>query len=70
MAVVLMMDNMDQCCSAWEGWQLRPKQKASVICAVLSPSPVENIIPLIVNWWVFVERGGYYPSPVAEVLLG
>lgn len=55
MAVVLMTDNMDQCCSAWEGCQLRPKQKASVICAVLSPLPVEKIIPLSVNWWVDVE---------------
>lgn len=67
-AVVLMTDNMDQCCSAWEGCQLRPKQKAS-ICAVLSPSPVENIIPLNVNWWVCLERGGYFPSGT-EVLLG
>lgn len=69
MAVVLMTDNMDQCYSAWEGCQLRHKQKGSVICAVLSPSPVEEVIPLNVNWWVCVERGGHFPSPVAEVLL-
>lgn len=67
--VVLMTDDMDQCYSAWKGCQLRPKQKGSVICAVLSPSPLEEIIPLNVNWWVCVKSGGHFPSPVAEVLL-